>query len=483
MAAPVTQRVPKKLPLRAIAERACQSLVLAGAIALGVFGTDKAHPTEVALAAHEAAEINLPDKLSFLFEHWRYKVAYGGRGGAKSWGFAQALLVQAGERKLRILCARELQVSIKDSVHRLLTDIIDATPALSRIYEYTDKAIICTATGSEFLFAGVRNNVTKIKSMEGIDICWVEEAETVSERSWEVLIPTIRKLGSEIWVSFNPDLATDPTYKRFVINAGALGKQAKVVEINWRDNPWFPEALALEKDYLASVDMDAYNHVWEGKCRINSQAQVLKGKYVSESFVPEPDWAGPYYGADWGYSVDPSCLVKMYIHDMCLYIYEEAWEVGCDLDDTPALFDGVEGARKAGHIRCDSARPETISYMRRHGYSGCEPAEKWPGSVEDGLMFLRSFRKIIIHPRCKHALEEARLWSYKLDKLTSLPTTDLLDAHNHIWDAVRYALEPIIKQSHLGLLHFLKERLGEKAVTKDEQKEAEHGLLSLMKAQ
>lgn len=203
-----------------------------------------------------------PMKLAFLFDAHRYKVCYGGRGGAKSWGIARALLILGAKSTVRILCAREFMTSMKDSVHKLLSDQI-AAMNLTGFYEITQSAIR-GQNGTEFAFAGLRNNVANVKSFEGVDICWVEEAQTVSKTSWNVLIPTIRKEQSEIWISFNPELETDETYQRFVINAP---DHSKVVKINWQDNPWFPETLALEKDALKARDPAAYATVWEGLCR------------------------------------------------------------------------------------------------------------------------------------------------------------------------------------------------------------------------
>jgi phage terminase large subunit len=203
-----------------------------------------------------------PDKLKGLFTPSRYKVLYGGRGGAKSWGVARALLIKGVQEPIRVLCAREFQTSIKDSVHKLLSDQIEALGLLG-FYEIT-QASIRGKNGSEFAFAGLRNNISNIKSFEGVDLCWVEEAQTVSRLSWNVLIPTIRKEKSEIWVSFNPELETDETYQRFVIKPPEDCIQLKV---NWSDNPWFPETLRLEKDALKERDEEAYNQVWEGLCR------------------------------------------------------------------------------------------------------------------------------------------------------------------------------------------------------------------------
>jgi phage terminase large subunit len=208
------------------------------------------------------AKAEFPVKLQGLFQKSRYKVLVGGRGGSKSWGICRALLILGAKSQLRILCAREFQTSIRDSVHKLLGDQIESL-GLSRFYEIT-QASIKGKNGTEFFFVGLKNNVANVKSMEGIDICWVEEAQTVSRISWNTLIPTIRKEGSEIWVSFNPELETDETYQRFVVNPP---QDCITMRVNWSDNPWFPETLRLEKDSLKQRDEEAYNQVWEGLCR------------------------------------------------------------------------------------------------------------------------------------------------------------------------------------------------------------------------
>ena len=210
------------------------------------------------------ANADFPQKLSVLFEPetCRYRVLYGGRGGAKSWGIARALLILGTKKAIRILCAREFQTSISQSVHKLLSDQIFSLNMLD-FYEITQNSIR-GINGTEFSFAGLKNNIANIKSFEGVDICWIEEANTVSKMSWDVLIPTIRKQNSEIWVSFNPELETDETYKRFVANPP---DDSVVQKINWQDNPWFPETLRLEKDALYARDREAYNTVWEGMCR------------------------------------------------------------------------------------------------------------------------------------------------------------------------------------------------------------------------
>lgn len=224
----------------------------------------------------KTVKAEFPAKLQFLFKPKRYKVAYGGRGGTKSWGFARALLILGAQKPLRILCARETQKSIADSVYKLLVDQIQALE-LEYFYSIT-KTNIRGANGTEFTFAGIRqSSVGDIKSYEGCDICWVEEAQIVSKRSWDILIPTIRKEGSEIWVSFNPDLETDDTYKRFVITPPS---QSEVVKINWRDNPWFPDVLRQEMEDLRARSQDDYEHVYEGICK-----QVVEGAIYRNELI------------------------------------------------------------------------------------------------------------------------------------------------------------------------------------------------------
>lgn len=212
---------------------------------------------------------DFPAKLQFLFKPYRYKVLYGGRGGAKSWGVARALLIIGASKPIRVLCAREIQKSIADSVHKLLSDQV-ASLGLTSFYE-VQQTIIKGRNGTEFTFHGLKHNIGNIKSVEGTDVAWIEEAQTVSKSSWDTLIPTIRKDGSEIWITFNPELEEDETYKRFVKNPPS---SAIVVKLNWSDNPWFPDVLRSEKDDLKARDPDAYLNVWEGHCRLTLDGAV-----------------------------------------------------------------------------------------------------------------------------------------------------------------------------------------------------------------
>jgi phage terminase large subunit len=209
-------------------------------------------------------QIEFPERLQFLFEPFRYKVAYGGRGSAKSWSYARALLVQGASERLRIGCFREVQKSIKDSVHRLLSDQIEQM-GLSSFYQVLETEIR-GVNGTIFLFAGLSNlTVDSIKSFEGLDVAWCEEAHSISKRSWDTLIPTIRKEGSEIWVSFNPELDSDETYVRFVANPPP---NSHVAEINYTENPWFPDVLEQERLHCQLTNKEDYAQIWEGKCRL-----------------------------------------------------------------------------------------------------------------------------------------------------------------------------------------------------------------------
>lgn len=390
--------------------------------------------------------VELPHYAAKLIDPARYKVLYGGRAAGRSWTVAQLLLIGAARERLRILCAREWQRSMKDSVHRLLRDQIDRLELPG--FTVTDTEIR-HSNGSVFLFDGLRANVTKIKSLEGIDRCWVEEAERVSERSWEVLLPTIRAPGSEVWLTFNPYLETDPTYQRFVVSP-PLG--TVVIFSTFRDNPWVSAEIRAEIEHLRRVDPDGYAHVYEGQCATRSDAQVLAGKWSVEAFeVPEDraGWEGPFFGADWGFADDPTTLVRCWIHDGALWLDHAKFGRRVDIDRTPALFDQVPESRKH-MIRADSARPETISYMARQGFS-ISAAPKWKGSVEDGIAHLRSYARIVIHDRCRELISEARLWRYKVDELSGDVMPQLVSGNEHGWDAVRYALAPKIQPRRGGV--------------------------------
>jgi phage terminase large subunit len=378
--------------------------------------------------------IQLPKWSECLFdESARYIAVKGGRGSGKSRSVATALNLRAAAKPLRILCVREIQKSIRDSSKRLLDDDAERN-GLAGFYTSLETEVR-GANGSLFLFAGLRSNIDSIKSMEGIDICWVEEAQSVSKTSLETLIPTIRKPGSQIIFTWNPKHETDPIEEMF--GRDDLPPDTRLKTVNYVDNPWFPDVLQKEADYDLKRDPEKYNHVWMGGYLRNSESRVFRNWTVEEFEAPAD--ALFRLGADWGFASDPSVLVRCHIVGRKLFIDYEAHMVGCEIMDLPSLFMSVPGAEK-WPITADSARPETISHMRNNGFPKIQAAVKGPKSIEDGIEWLKSF-DIVVHPRCRHTIDELTMYSYKTDPLTQLVLPLLEDKNNHIIDALRYACE------------------------------------------
>jgi len=383
-------------------------------------------------------KITVPKKYRTLTKPNRYHVFYGGRGSAKSHSVARYLVCRALEKKTKFLCTREFQVSIGDSVHKLLSDVI-ADSGLSPWFRVKNQEIECH-NGSSFIFKGLAHNIDSIKSIEGVDVCWVEEADKVSAKSWDILIPTIRNPDSKIIITFNPCFDNDPTFQRFIVSPPP---EAIVQKVSWLDNPHFPEILRGEMEHCKATDYDKYLHIWEGNTLSYSDALIFKGKYFVEDFEAG---SGEHFrfGADWGFAKDPSTLVRCFVRNENLYIDHEAYGHGVELTELPEFFRSVPESTK-WKILGDCARPETISFLKNLNWN-IEAAPKWSGSVEDGIEFIRSFKKIIIHPRCKNTLAEFSSYRYKVDKRTDEILPVVMDEQNHIIDAIRYALSNLIKR-------------------------------------
>lgn len=382
-----------------------------------------------------------------LHKRARYKVYWGGRGSAKSWTIAEALVRLAAKRKIRVLCCREIQNTIKDSSHKLLKDTIYRL-GLQAFFVITREEIR-SITGAEFIFKGLYGNEQGIKSTEGIDICWVEEAQKVSKVSWENLFPTIRGRqadgsDSEIWVSFNLIDEEDPVYQTFVVKgrAGAI-----VHKVNFDVNPWFPGSpLEAEMEADKKEDFHLYEHIWLGFARVLDSSIIFNKKYRIEAFSDEL-WKEAdrlHFGADFGYANDPNALERMFIHDNKLFVEYEAYGAA-ELDELPAFYDRVPGSRQ-WPIKADGSRPETISYLRQRGFL-ISAAQKWPGCIEDGIAHIRKFESVVIHPRCSGLAKEARLYRYKVDRITKEVLPVIVDKNNHGWDATRYALDGHIQNA------------------------------------
>lgn len=403
------------------------------------------------------------NEVTGMLEPYRILVLEGGRGGAKSWAVAEALIEEASKRPIRVLCGREFQTSIKDSVHRLLKDTI-ARLGLSDWFHITAENIISKA-GGEFIFKGFHNNVEQvIKSAEGIDYLWVEEGQTVAAYSWAQIVPTIRKGGSKIIITMNRKEDTDATITTFVDNPYPRTIHHHV---NYDQNPYFPLELeeARQRDYslITNATNDEarkqaqsdYDHVWLGMAKVLNNEVVFAGKYVEEYFDDELWKQAPrlLFGLDFGFSQDPTACNRSFIIDNTLYIEYEAHGTNIDFaghmsDDgrgeLEQLLDTIPEIRN-WPIKADNSRPETISWLRNKGFA-VSAADKWPGSVEDGITHIRGFTKVVIHPRCKYTLMEFKKYKYKVDRITGEVLPIIIDKHNHHIDDIRYGLDGYIQR-------------------------------------
>lgn len=376
-------------------------------------------------------DISLPEYAGDLWQPFRHLFWRGGRGAGKSRTVATGLVLQSMERHERVLCGREVQKSIKDSVKRLLDDEIDRLGVRS-VFESTETEIR-GPNDSLFLFSGIRGNANAIKSIEGVTTFWGEEAQVISQASIDTIVPTIRAPNSRLIWTYNPDLPTDP----IDVLANNPPPNSIVRTINYDDNPWFPDVLRVEMEYDRTRDYDKYLHVWRGEYRKNSEARVFKN-WVVDDFDSDPT-AEYRIGADFGFSIDPSFGVRCYIHGRKLYVDHEAYGIGVEIVNLPALFMSIPDAEKHW-MTADSARPETISHLRNNGFPRIAPALKGARSLEEGVEWLKSY-DIVVHPRCKHLIDELTHYSYKTDTLTGQITSVLEDKNNHGIDALRYATE------------------------------------------
>lgn len=383
-------------------------------------------------------QIPTPEWAVPLLEPSRYKGAHGGRGSGKSHEFAQ-MVIEAHilDPNTSTVCVREFQKSLKQSVKRLLELKIQEL-GVGNYFEVQESIIKNRHGKGLIIFEGMQNHTAdSIKSLEGFDRAWVEEAQSLSQRSLDMLRPTIRKPGSELWFTWNPREASDPI--DVLLRGSTPPPDAIVLEVNWQNNPWFPQVLRDEMEYDRRRDPDKYQHVWQGQYLQNSEARVFRNWRIEE-FESPPD-AVHRMGADWGFAVDPTVLVRCHIVGRTLYIDHEAYMVGCEIVNTPDLFMQVPEAER-WPIVADSSRPETIAHMRKHGFPKIMAAVKGPKSLEEGIEWLKSF-DIVVHPRCTHTIDELSLYSYKTDPLTGKVLPVLEDKSNHIIDALRYACEGV----------------------------------------
>ena len=391
-----------------------------------------------------AVELELPTARWALplLEPARYKGASGGRASGKSHFFAElAVEHMLCDPSLRFVCIREVQRSLKFSAKSLVEAKI-RDMGVSDYFEVLSTEIRRRSGTGVMIFEGMQDHTAdSLKSLEGFGRAWVEEAQSVSKRSLDLLLPTIRADDSEIWFSWNPDQPEDPVDSFFAGGAGVH------VHSTYLDNRFCPEAMHNEAKRMAAVDPDAYAHIWLGKYNVKSEARVLAGKYRIDEFEPGEYWDGPYHGSDHGFAQDPRTLVRCWVHDRRLYVEYESYHTGLSIDraamqwetDVPGFSDYV--------VRADSAEPGTNDYLKRHGVPKIEGVKKWAGSVADGIAHLRQYDEIVIHPRCVRTIEEHRLYSYRVDKRTGDIMPQVEDRNNHMIDAIRYALVPLMRHS------------------------------------
>lgn len=394
------------------------------------------------------AQIELPPKLIPVFVgDARFRCAYGGRGSGKSFSFAKMTAVrgymhgQSG-RSGQILCAREIMNSLEESSMIEVKKAILSEPWLSEYYDVGEKYIRSKDGRIRYTFSGLLRNLDSVKSKSDVLICWVDEAENISEAAWRKLRPTVRESGSEVWVTWNPESPDSATHNRY---RATTPDRMKIVELNWRDNPWWSRELEEERLDEQRNRPETYDHVYEGKFLTQTEAQVFHNKHEMAEFEPAPSWQGPYFGVDFGFRPDPLSAVEVYVHGEHIYIRREAYANNVEIDATakfitdkmPAIFNYVS--------RADSAEPKTISYLQRHGLPRMEGVKKWPNSIIEGIRFIRGYKSVIIHPDCPNTARDFRLYSHKIDKKTEDILPDVEDANNHAPDAVRYALAPLIK--------------------------------------
>lgn len=391
-----------------------------------------------------------------------YLIFYGGRDARKSWSIAEAMIRRTNAMCRRVLCTRQYQNSINDSVHRILADMVYRL-GLDHRFDVNKANIVNRYTGSEFIFKGLQKP-NEIKSTEGIDDLWVAEAQDVTADAWDIVEPTIRKGGSQIIIDFNVTSEDTATHKRFVTNPPPRAISRMV---NYDQNPMLSQRSRDKIEHLKKTDFEAYLHIYKGVPKKLSEALVFKHwrveGFADDLYMEAIRQGGRlFYGMDHGFAHDPYALIRFFILNRILYIEYEAfgWQTEFAGEMKPGLKPGDKERGELEQlldtvpdvrdwpIRADNSRPETISFLCGKGFN-VTAADKWEGSVEDGIAWIKGFDAIVIHPRCRHMADEARLYSFKVDKITKEILPIIVDRNNHGWDAIRYALDQYIKSGDM----------------------------------
>ena len=389
--------------------------------------------------------LDIPHKLIPSFKNLktnRYDtvVWHGGRGSAKTNALIKIAILESFIDDGVILCCREIQKSIADSLYSAIVNFISDNK-IDHLFKITLGEIVNLQTNARFIFAGLKSNITSIKSIDKLRVILTDEAENISQQSWDYLRPTPRYGNTRTYVVFNPRFEQDPTWQEFVVRAD---ENTLLTEINWRDNPWFPLSLERQRQRSLLGDAGRYNWIWEGKFLQISDASILAKKLKIQDFEITAEMGTPYIGIDWGFSVDPTAAIEAYTKDDCLYIRNACAKVGLELDDTANYLKNHIPNIEKYTSRADNARPETISKVKKE-IPLIKACTKWKGSVEDGVAFLQSFKAIYVHPDAECCFSELSAYNYKRD-VNGDPTAIIEDSNNHYADALRYAIEPLLRK-------------------------------------
>ncbi|MEO0373209.1 MAG: PBSX family phage terminase large subunit [Cyanobacteria bacterium P01_A01_bin.17] len=385
---------------------------------------------------------HLPDWTTPFFEHRRFKALYGGRGSGKSHFLAELLVARmVKDRDLQVICIREKQKSLNYSAKLLIQRKIKAL-GYSHLFDIQHTIIKRKGGDGLCIFQGMQDHTAdSIKSLEGFGVAWCEEAATMSQYSLDLLIPTIRSPGSELWFSWNPEQPDDPVDQMF--RGGDVSPRAIVKKVGFRDNPFLTDILKEEEQEARERDPEKHEWIWEGGYNVKSDAVIFSGKWRIDEFEVSKGWDGPYYGADWGFSVDPTVAIEAWVVGNQIYISRESYAYRLEIDRTAkrwiADIPGIQNHK----VKADNSRSESISLVRRSGIYQLVPCEKWPSSVEEGIEWLKSY-EIVVHPECQNTILELKRYRYKTNRAGEV-TTQIVDKDNHAIDSLRYALGPLIR--------------------------------------
>jgi phage terminase large subunit len=402
------------------------------------------------IAAQNTLDLHLGEKfIQNLWTSARHHALFGGRGSAKSWSVASFLTIVGAQQTKKIICGRQYQNSIRDSskalIERRIRDL-----GFQNHYKTTDQYITHYETKTEFSFIGLERNIDSIRSLEGADIVWIEEARTIKARSMEVLLPTVRSPGSYFIWTWNPEKPEDPVDYYFRNTKEGPPPRSIVTFVDASDNPYFYQTeLAEEREILKRGNYERYKHVWLGGYDTAADSKVFPN--CTTGIVEVPADCPPRYGLDFGFGSDPSFVVKVYLIESLRVIYIAAEAEGrVPMDQLPMLLRNViDGDYDL--VKADSSQPGTIEFLNSRGFPNVVGAKKGPGSVKEGINFISGY-KIVIHPSCEKMRDEARLYSFMTDRVSGkvLPGRIPVDANNHGWDSTRYALEDLITSPELN---------------------------------